>query len=160
VRTVSSSSSSSSAAAAAASERRVILRRGSVSGVACVAVADGACDALSLLSLRPVVHHAQTRFVRTVETVLKSSDQDTRPRGPVADLPACRTTAMSWYRTTSAPKALNGRTLNCVTANQLLAASARIIVECETTVRLFIIRPKNYKIKLSFTKRCVIHTTV
>ena len=106
----------------------VTLRRGIASGVACVAVADNACDGASLRSVRPVVHHGDTerRFVRTVETVLKS---------PVAlhratDLPACRTTAISWYWTTSAPTVLNGRELICITGNHL-TATATLIVECK-----------------------------
>jgi len=109
----------------------VTLRRGSASGVACVAVADGACDGASLRSLRPVVRHVATdrRFVRTVETVLKSPSL---PHG-VTDLPPCRTTALSWYRTTSAPTSLNGRTLTCVTGNHL-SARARLLVECKTAI--------------------------
>jgi len=112
---------------ASAATESVILRRGSLSGVACIAVGDGACDAASLRSLRPVVQHVATesRFVRQVETVLKAR------RDGVSDLPACKTTAISWYRTTSAPTVLSGRMLNCVTENQL-SASARLFVECKT----------------------------
>jgi len=69
----------------------------------------------------------ERRFVRAVETVLKFP----RTLHDATDLPACKTTATSWYRTTSAPTVLNGRMLNCVTGNQL-SASARIIVECKT----------------------------
>jgi len=115
--------------ATSAAAEPVTLRRGRASGVACVAVADNACDGASLRSLRPVVRDVDTesRFVRTVETVLKS---------PVAlhgatDLPACRTTAISWYWTLSAPTLLNGRELICVTGNQL-SATAPLIVECKT----------------------------
>jgi len=110
------------------SAQSVTLRRGSAAGVACVAVADGACDGASLRSLQPVVQHVATRskFVRTVETVLKS-------HGSADDLPACRTTAVSWYWTTSAPTSLNGRLLTCVTENQL-SASARIFVQCKTVI--------------------------
>lgn len=109
----------------------VTLRRGSVSGVACVAVADGACDGASLRSLRPVVRHVATdrRFVRTVETVLKSPPV----LHGVTDLPPCSTTALSWYRTTSAPTSLNSRMLTCVTGNHL-SASARLLVECKTAI--------------------------
>ena len=114
----------------------VTLRRGSVSGVACVAVADGACDAASLRSLRPVLQHVATerRFVRTVETVLTSASDG------ATDLPACRTTARSWYRTTSAPTALNGRMLNCVTEYQL-SANARLFVECKRCLLLSFYNP-------------------
>lgn len=108
----------------------VTLRHGSASGVACVGVADNACDGASLRSLRPVLRHAdtETRFVRTVETVLKSP---AAPLHGAADLPACRTTAISWYWTTSAPTVLNGRRLICVTGNHL-SASAPLVVECKT----------------------------
>jgi len=112
----------------------VTLRRGSVSGIACVAVADGACDGTSLRSLQPVVQHVatETRFVRTVETVLKSS---TALYG-ATDLPECKTTALSWYMTTSAPSSLNGRMLTCVTEDQL-SASARIVVECKERYNIY-----------------------
>ena len=118
-----------------ATEPTVTLRRGRASGVACVAVADGACDGASLRSLQPIVQHVATerRFVRTVETVLKSpSDNDD-------DLPTCRTTTVSWYWTTSAPASLNGGTLTCVTGNQL-SASARLLVECKTVIFSFLTR--------------------
>ena len=113
----------------AAATETAVLRQGSLSGVACIAVADGACDSASLRSLRPVVQHVATesRFVQQVETVLKAR----RVLHGVSDLPACKTTAISWYRTTSAPTVLNGRMLNCVTENQLIA-SARLFVECKT----------------------------
>jgi len=105
----------------------------STAGVACVAVAENACDGASLRALRPVVRHVHTarRFVRTVETVLKSAAPAV-PQHGARDLPACRTTAVSWYRTTAAPTILNGRLLTCVTGYQP-PASARLVVECKTT---------------------------
>jgi len=119
-----------------AGQSAVTLRRGSASGVACVAVADGACDDASLRSLRPAVQHHATdwRFVRTVETVLKSP---VAVHGGAADLPACRTTVSSWYLTTTVSVELSGRMLTCETENQL-SARARLIVECKT-VFMFII---------------------
>jgi len=122
----------------------VTLRRGSASGVACVAVADGACDAASLRSLQPLVRHVATqrRFVRKVETALKSPSV---VHG-ATDLPQCRTTAISWYRTTSAPTSLNGRILTCVTGNQL-SASARLFVECKIII-------SNKNVQFRWPARC------